>query len=351
MPNIITIDTWKVKLQAIPFYTQSPELKFLTTAFTLYSTNASQSNIAKLDVAFKAWDSKISPQVAEEKRKLGTTKADLAHTIAQANPLTKNLRSSVRPVGWLLVAWTRLAYSWTSPVVPPNKQAPLTGPQISRVNEAFRRAKAATELARDTMIAINKTKQFSAPVGGNEKLYQKYFGQYDETRFRTVLENFQVLALAFGNEPNVVDLRNTTYGVNCYAACFRTKLGTRGAKKHDLSLTGKVDIFLGRHFFAGGGYAGSTDATVGTLVHEFAHGAINAVDAPPVNPDDSWRLQPKHHPGNPLHNDYGESPNNSIQASTPGDDAKLALKEPAIAIRNADCYGQFSKDVLLRIHK
>jgi len=204
-------------------------------------------------------------------------------------------------------------------------------------------------MARDALISVNRTKKFNEPVGGLEKIYVNFFGAYDSARFNQVMMNFRALCLAFGNTPKVIDLRNTAYGMTCYAACYRKNLKSVSGKGV-LSLTGKVDMFLGRAFFKGGNYEGSTNATVGTLVHEFAHGTIDAVDAPRVTSDLNWELTPKQL-ANPTHKDYGESPDNSKQSSTVHLDMRLAKKAPAIAIRNADSYGQFCADIVLRNSK
>lgn len=108
-------------------------------------------------------------------------------------------------------------------------------------------------------------------------------------------------------------------------------------------------MFLGRAFYAPGNYEKTTDDTVGTLVHEFSHGAVNAVDVPPVDPSGSWmhaRIS-----DTPTDNDFGVSTDNSIQASTPALDALLARHKPDYAVVNADSYGQFATRLLTLSHR
>jgi hypothetical protein len=84
---------------------------------------------------------------------------------------------------------------------------------------------------------------------------------------------------------------------------------------------------------------------VSTLVHEFAHGAINAVDVPPVDATGGWthaRVS-----DDPASNDFGASTDNRIQASTIPMDQLLAQFRPEYAIVNADSYGQFATRLLL----
>jgi hypothetical protein len=81
-------------------------------------------------------------------------------------------------------------------------------------------------------------------------------------------------------------------------------------------------------------YNRTTDATVGTLVHEMSHGSFSAVDAPPVDKGGNWKLAPDLN--------TWASPDNDVQSSTPELDKRLAAKEPRAAIVNADNYGQFA---------
>ncbi|MDH5217671.1 MAG: M35 family metallopeptidase, partial [Gammaproteobacteria bacterium] len=294
-----------------------------------------------------------SVQLDQERIALQTQKADLEYTITQerhANVVIVAKASNVKEIGWALVPWNVVDYPWTAEVPSVNKVPPLKPSQISRVNEAIRRAKRASFGAMNVMIKLEKKTTFSTPPTSEEQIYLDYFGAHDRSRIRRVRDNFQTIYLAFSGTPNVVDLTNTMYGVDCYAACFRNDLASispRGAR----SLSGAVNIFLGRHFFTGKtSYEKSSDSTIGTLIHEFAHGAINAVDAPRVMANGDWELQPDHL-ADPTHADHGASPNNSLQSSTIELDKRLANKNPVIAVRNADSYGQFATAIQMAYEK
>lgn len=266
-------------------------------------------------------------------------------------PKSYKTEIGIRPIGWEPEEYNSNQHFVTTDVGSHEILPPLNKSQIMRVNESLQRAKYAVELARDTLIKI-KLLNWNSFLNQNQQTYTDYFGSYDSTRFGKVLDNYKVLVLAFQKGPKVIDLRNTVYGKDCYAACYRRN--RKSISHGSLSLQGKVDMFLGRHFFKGrGGYKSSTDSTVGTLIHEFAHGAINAVDAPPVtNPDGNALNWTSHAYETNLNSDkYGASVNNSIQASTDAADKALAKIVPNIAILNADNYGQFAGTLLLQEKK
>ena len=148
-----------------------------------------------------------------------------------------------------------------------------------------------------------------------------------------MLANYKTLYEAFSSVPVMVDVRNTLYGLTCYAACFR------GRKVAGL------EVFVGRGFFLAGAvqdrYDTSSSSTVGTLIHEFAHGSFKAVDAPTVDGNSNWVLQPMHL-NDPNHDNYGASPDDAVQASTIDLDKALAAKSPDVALRNADNYCEFA---------
>ena len=356
MPALISFTIWKSKTQVINAFKQSPELKALTKAFELYSMRKTPARLEDFRNSFKNWQGGTSSAISTEKRTLGNAVADLTYTIA--NVATVSTPRVTKAIGWKVVPWTSPPYTWTQAVPLTDKQGDLKSVQILQINEAFSRAKKAARIARDALTVLKPSAFTESSLSFTAQCYVDYFGPYDETRFKTVQKNLGFLFLAFNDAthtPNVIDLRDTLYGKTCYAACFRKDLraSVRGSIA---SLTGHVDIFLGRSFFLGsvGGkgkasYSTSSDATVVTLVHEFAHGTINAVDAPPVDVNNNWVLQPEHQ-NDPSHADYGSTPNNSVQASTTDDDKKLAIKSPDIAIRSADSYGQFAKEHLLNMH-
>jgi hypothetical protein len=260
-----------------------------------------------------------------------------------------NTGLTVAPTGWTYVAYdnANANHNWAGPVTGVAK--PLTHAETARINESLRRSKAAVELARDTLIKLPRDPSLWKGTK-EENAYTDFFGAFDEVRYQLVLENYRALVLAFDGQPNVVDIRNTTAGGNCYAACVRRNLKTK--VNGSMALSGRVDIFLGQAFLGGGGgalagrYESGTDATVGTLIHEFAHGAINAVDAPMVNPaGTAWTLTPNLTVGAA---DYGISPDPwNNQASTPEDDRNLARFDASVAVRSADNYGQFARAILM----
>lgn len=355
MAVLISFTIWKSKTSVINAFKQSSELKALTKAFELYSMRKTPARFESFDKSFKDWQGGGSTTTDKEILTLGLAVTNLAYTIANESPISSG-SSAIKAIGWKRVPWTRQAHSWTVPVIPTEKQGDMSSVQILQINEAFRRAISGARIARNALIKLTPSSFTQTTLSFTAQCYVDYFGAYDSARFKIVQKNMGFLFLAFNDKahiPNVIDLRDTVYGQTCYAACFRNDL--RGSLRGSIvALSGHVDMFLGRSFFVGsvGGkgkvsYGSSSDATVTTLVHEFAHGAINAVDAPPVDDNNNWQLTPNHE-ANPGHADYGESPDNSVQASTPVDDKKLAIKSPDIAIRNADSYGQFVKDHLMR---
>lgn len=256
--------------------------------------------------------------------------------------------SGVVPNGWTYVAFDRRYQPWTTPTTPNDQQAPLKGTDIQRINESFRRARLTAEMARDALTTIKQRRSFGASMPPEEQAFSDYFGVYDANRFAKVLDNFNVIAQAFEQGPSIIDLRDTVYGTTCYAACYRRDLRSgRG------SIIGRVEMYLGRLFLLHNpvtrGYAGSSDDTVVTLIHEFAHGAVSAVDVPPV--DSTGRLTHGTKSDDPTHPDFGETMTNSIQASTADADRQLARFKPAYAAVNADNYGQLAKTILQTSNK
>jgi hypothetical protein len=345
MPNVITYPNWKVSIASVPPFKRTKELQEVNSAFELYSTNSTQPRLATLEEKFLAWEESTSAEARAERQKLSSAYKDLEFTIQRAAPTPVTTRANVTPLGWTLSVWDAVTFPWTREVVT-NVLPPLSPSEMTRLNESFRRVKVAVDLARTAMLAISKRKQFTgANVPFEERTYRDYFGVYDEKRLVKVLENFCILHLVFQRGPAVVDMRNTEYGKKTYAACYRNNVTTKEAKGN-LALNGTVRMFLGRSFFEGTSYTASTDSTVGTLVHEFAHGSFSAVDAPPVE-NSTWVLTPKEL-ANPAHADYGETPELLTQASGSDKDKALAAFAPDIAIRNADCYGQFAKECLVQ---
>ena len=363
-------------------YFTSKEFKALDTAVVAYL--ADKSKLPGLRTAFNAWNKKFTDvgqtykdsdrytpgcalddiailvQPAQQGVNMGSLATQavalggggLRHVVMPPTPYRPPVRNTgltVAPVGWSYVAYdpTNPRHNWAGAQT--GTQA-LNFSQTARINEAFARTKDAVKQARDALLRFPRD-------GGawtntdDQKSYIDYFGAYNDARFQHVLENFRILALAFDGNPNVIDIRNTASGGACYAACVRANLKT--VSSGSLALTGRVDIYLGKAFFSDTGpisqrYASSTDATVTTLVHEFAHGSFKAVDVPMVNPGGTaWTAQPANL--TPGHDDYGVSPDPwRNQASTEAEDKKVAKFAPAAAVRSADNYGQFTREVLMR---
>lgn len=252
---------------------------------------------------------------------------------------------NTRMEGWAYAAFDPSVWTWTSEVAT-GHQGTLSVSQTSRITEAIRRTKAAIGHAHRAMISIGQLSAFPTTRTTEQGFYVDAFGAYDATRIAKVKHNFTVLKLAVERGPRIVDLRDTDYGLGCYAACFRGSLGRTEGRTGQVSVISALTVFLGRAFFASGSmnYGESTDATVGTLVHEFAHGAVDAVDVPPVDALGAWTHARKS--DDPADRDFGDSTDNSIQASTTATVKLLAQHKPNYAIVNADSYGQFAAALL-----
>jgi len=259
-----------------------------------------------------------------------------SYSAGQAHRIGKNTPRD----GWAYEDFDPVRQRFTVPLTA-NLQGPMSTVQTAKITESIRRAKAAVDYAHSAILEISKLSRFSSPMTLSESIYSDYFGAYSVDRIAKVQRNLTVLQLALDRGPTIIDLRDTVYGSTCYAACYRGNISVVAATGQ-VSVPSALQIFLGRSFFAPGvmNYGASTDSTVGTLIHEFAHGAINAVDVPPVNASGVWT-----HPRKSDivgDKDFGESTNNSIQASTIPLDKLLAAHQPDYAVVNADNYGQFA---------
>jgi hypothetical protein len=367
MPTI-TLDEWKTAIQAISAFKQSAALKDVTEAFDVYAQRQTSSSLDRLARTFEVW--RTTGPLAE-RTSLTTSGADLQTTITNAVNTNQVINVKASNVGqsklYDLITPLRADMPGVFGALPPAQcLPPLTPTEIAKINEAFRRAKRAVELARDTMIKIAPKTALTMPLAESEALYVEYFGAYDQARARAVLSNYQDIIGSFDTKVMLYDIRNTPFGVDCYAACeigrvTRPKLTVTGAGAGNVGapqrVTSRVTMVMGRCFFsesipkkpAAGRFNGSaafdktTDATAGTFVHELAHGAFHAVDAPKVDGSNNWELQPDLIAGD----DYGASPDNDEQSSTPELDRRLAVKDPSIAIRNADNYGQFARQCMV----
>jgi hypothetical protein len=213
--------------------------------------------------------------------------------------------------------------------------AELGAVQIARINEAFRRVRTAVDEALTVLQSANS--------GASGALYRRFFGAYDVGRVRTVTKNFNTMSLVLQGKRGgqkgslfVVDARNFNNAFkDVYAFTYPNMYRDNGY----------VAVWIGRAFFGAVGsgqayYDRSSDATVGTLVHELSHACFGSVDVPPVG--SGWTLRADGVPidgtGRP-----GDANRIAPQVSTETDDEALALASPGDAIKNADNYGQFAR--------
>jgi hypothetical protein len=272
--------------------------------------------------------------------------------------------SGVTPTGWRLVM-----YAGADLVAANQRVPPMNAAQISKINEAMRRVKLAVTSARDAMLRVAKRRQFAFPMPEEEIAFTDFFGPFDEDRMNRVVSNFQALVLAFDGTPNFIDVRNRQVWANTYGGCVRRNLVVRSGQaalgggvaakaaavgqavaapkpQAAISLSGSVEMLVGRAFIGSGSYAKTTDDTICTLVHEFAHGTINAVDVPDV--DANGVFQCTRQSDNPAHPNFGNSTDPfGHQSSQEPMDKIMARHHPEYALVNADCYGQFTKRILM----
>lgn len=343
----------------------STALQAVTAAFQAYEASKTQTNLSNFAEMLRVWrttgplkergdlagDANDLQLFIERAEKSNTVISVKASNVGQSKLYT--LQLAPWPTNW---AW---CVALTVDLWPALKPA-----DIAKLNEAFDRARRAAELARDAMTQVAKKSTLGPVLTPAEASYVEWFGAYDQGRAREVHSNFTDIVHAFDVSVLLYDVRNSDYGTECYAACFpgrvsRTKhrIGGKASTDRGALVTTQVKMLLGRSFFTGAkvairgmpgdgakAYSDSTDATVGTMIHEMAHGTFKAVDAPIVLENGTWHLEPDLTAGD----NYGASPQDRYQSSTPVRDRRLAIKDPTIAVRNADCYGQFARACLER---
>jgi hypothetical protein len=355
MPTI-TLQQWTTATQAVSAFKQSDTLKEVTRAFGLYTQRQTTANLELLAGNLQLW--RTTGPLAE-RTTLATDATDLQTTITTAQATNQVINVKASNVGqsslYDLITPLRADMPAIFGALGPAQCLPAFTPtEIAKINEAFRRARRAAELARDAAIQIAAKTALQRPMTATEALFVEYFGAFDQTRARQVLANYKDIVDAFDTKVMLYDIRNTPYGMDCYAACEVGRI-TRTSARQQSQVTSRVTMVMGRAFFtesipkkpAAGpfnppaAYDKTSDATVGTFVHEMSHGSFHAVDAPKVNAANNWELAPDLTAGD----DYGASPDNDEQSSTPLLDKRLALKDPSVAIRNADNYGQFAREV------
>jgi hypothetical protein len=244
--------------------------------------------------------------------------------------------TQVKPVGWKYAAYNG------NNLLPQNLQVgALTGPEVTKINEAMRRVRLAIGTARDAILKVR--------TGNPGQTFTDFFGAFDAARFKTITDNFQALVLAFNGTPNFTDMRNDAIWATTYGGCVRANLKSKDVNKV-MSLNGNVNMLMARGFLGKGSYEKTSDDTIATLVHEFAHSAINAVDVPDLDAGGNFlwaRVS-----DNSVDADYGNSTDAfNHQCSTEAMDKVLAQFKPEYAVVNADNYGQFVKKILVGAKK
>lgn len=334
-------DEWKRATTKINFFQQSPQLKKLTDLYQIHERNPTPASVTNLKLALDAW--KACPQYATERTQIGIANVtSLAYIAGQSSSVLPGGGVTMRPDGYRLYGPADVGYNLDGDVLLPPAQRPpaLTAAQIQIINECMRRCRRAVTLSRDAMIDVAAKTALGPNPTANEQRYVDIFGAFDQARAKTVLKNYKTIASAL-TDPKVYDHRHTTF--------FAGK-GEGYAATHRGAQTVDVELWLGRDFFLDRARVGrtrqdqhnafqtATDATVGTIVHEFSHASINSVDVPPVDDFGNWKLTPDA--------TTWESPDNDVQASGREEVRRVAAKEPRAAIVAADCYGQFAAECL-----
>lgn len=371
----ISLAAWKNATFRVNAFKQSQQIKALTQAFEQYDQRRTPARASNLQDAFNQW---VNNAPNSELQAIGLpARQGLLETITAANVPAPRGAMSQNPVGWTHITHAQAkggTFQADFGINPANAPigpevvgggvvAPLTGIQIAKVNEAMARCRRATRLARDKLLTLRsllvpRMRRHHNRLA-NEMLYRKWFGDFEANRFNKVLANFKLLASAFADRaPRIYDMRNYDFGRGCYAAVIPGHIAKNGQNR----VTESVKMILGTAFFEAakpvyrGGekfspqksFAKSSDATVGTLVHEFSHATWHAVDCPEIkdnatgNKGTDFKIGYDANPGDT----YGSSDDNDIQTSTRRGDILLARLHPDFAVVNADNYGQFAVDCI-----
>ncbi|WP_369977629.1 hypothetical protein [Xanthomonas bundabergensis] len=341
------VSEWELKARLQPRSAELKRVDIAVLAWAKQGNGANGANVNAVRIQFDAWKSAQAAEYARLRPAADELNAEVVRqsAVPAAAPAGGAAPTQVLPVGWRLVAYDPALHGGALlPVA--QRVAALTTAEIARVNEAVRRARAAVTLARDAVLEAARLKRFAAaPVPPPERACLDFFGAYDAARLQKLVENFRALVLAFDGTPDFIDVRNRVQWADTYGGCVRRNLVAKSAKG-ELSLSGKVEMLMGRAFLGGGNYEKSTDDTIATLAHEFAHGALNAVDVPDL--DAAGAFQCARVSDDPAHADFGNSREPfAHQSSTEAMDKVLAQFHPAYALVNADNYGQFTKRVLI----
>lgn len=338
------VTEWEIKTRGL--MPRSVEIKKVDSAVKEWATKGQgprDANMQNLWTVFSAWKTAKAPEYNRIKAQADELEGELALKWSAKPQIAGVVASQVKPVGWKLVAYNPRTHGGS--MLPAAQHAPaLTPAEITKVNEAIRRVRMGVEAARNAMLTVAKRQMFKSPMPAEEQTYTDFFGPYDATRLNRIVTNFQVLVLAFINTPDFIDVRNRTQWSTTYGGCVRRNLAAKN--KGVLSLAGTVAMLVGRAFLGTGSYQKTTDDTIATLVHEFAHGALNAVDVPDV--DAMGNFLCTRQSDDPNNADFGNSTDPfGHQCGTEAMDKVLARFKPEYAIVNADSYGQFTKNLLI----
>lgn len=200
--------------------------------------------------------------------------------------------------------------------------AEFTQEEGRKLQEAINMLQSSLREARDTVIAARQP-------GDARNLYVKWFGAFDEARWRTVRDRFQVL-------DNICSKKGIVFNDG------RGDLANRAA--FAWAYPGEErnfpNMWLGDAFFTrriGLGRArDAVSGTLGTLIHELTHACFRTGDVPVESIVDSTAMDEW---GSPVN--YGAVD----VCNDPKNDCRLADRRPALAIMNADNYGEFVVDV------
>jgi hypothetical protein len=340
---------WIIRTVALRI--RSADLRTLDTAVNTWATKGQgpkDQNMKDVWRDFQPWkkanplENKVIKAAADELQKeLATVWNEKPKMMAGVGA------SALKPIGWQYQAYDN------SDLLPQGQQlGELTMSEIAKINEAMMRAPSAVAAAHKALTRVGYLRRNGTPA--NEltmddkaavEAFANFFGAYDADRFERIADNFQVLVLAFKNTPKFADWRNDRAWKDTYGGCVRDNLGKKD-KSGTLNLTEEVEILFGRAFLGKGNYEKTSDDTVATLVHEFAHGSIDAVDVPDV--DDQGNFQCGRQSDDPKARNFGNSTDAmNHQCSNERMDKVLAKFKPEYAVVNADNYAQFTKTLLI----
>jgi hypothetical protein len=389
----VTLQSWTAAT-APPFHSVAPSsLRYLTQALTRYLQQTNLVNLEDLAREYSRWRN-MCPQDYDH-HQLQPVAQELLQDITTAKNANVVISGTARALntGYGQVVQDPYANAQLG-AGDPTLLPPFTPGEIKYINEAFHRCKTAVDKSLEVMAGLRSKigkggvapltplEQAALPVGANfarssdpaiaaqweqvgndnERVFVRLFGPLtDSTRpaqpggqlrvggpvtegsYARVHRRLSLLKQNFDNSSfRIVDGRNNADPslANAFAYTYRpVLLGIAG------DVTSQMLVYLARAFFPTRAYGGGVsalsvpvvdDATIVTLIHEVAHGCFNASDVPCVGSPEFM------HGGNPGGLDPqgmpppGASPSNDLVW-----DMLLAAQHPALAMENADNYGNF----------